>query len=100
MQNTIQLTFNQVTATITSNEDGMFDLNNVWRTFGLTEDLRPSEWLKETPEAAEYFNIETETGVFGPQKALHAYAMWFDVDYCLQAIAEFTALVNGQYGKH
>ena len=44
MTQTVQLTFNGVTAEIKPVKDGMYDLNDICRIFRLPENKRPNEW--------------------------------------------------------
>ncbi|MGS0691815.1 KilA-N domain-containing protein [Shewanella sp. 30m-9] len=103
---TIQLTFNQVTATITSNEDGMFDLNDIWRSFGLTEKQRPSEWRHRVrKELSETGNMRVQRDgrngqyTWATQEALYAYAMWCDTKFYMAVVQAFIALTNGDIPK-
>lgn len=82
----VTLTFNNTTATITSNDEGMFDLNDIWRVFRLENTHRPSQWRdkkvrKHLEETANLHVLrKTASGTIGWQtlatlEALYAYAM-------------------------
>ncbi|MGS0825904.1 KilA-N domain-containing protein [Shewanella sp. 0m-8] len=102
---TIQLTFNQVTATITSNEDGMYDLNDIHRAFGLAEKQRPSEWRNtnrahyEQTAKLRVANKGRLRQTLATQSALYAYAMWCDVEFYEAVVEAFTAVTNGDIPK-
>lgn len=102
---TIQLTFNQVTATITSNEDGMFDLNDIHRAFGLPKTNAPSQWRSDTASRLrDSANMHSERHgktqhLVATQKALYAYAMWCDYEFYDAVLDAFTAVTNGDIPK-
>ncbi|MGS0693788.1 hypothetical protein [Shewanella sp. 0m-4] len=102
---TIQLTFNQVTATITSNEDGMYALNDIHRAFGLSKTNAPSQWRSDTASRLrDSANLHSERHgktqhLVATQKALYAYAMWCDYDFYDAVLDAFTAITNGDIAK-
>ncbi len=72
----------------------MFDLNDIWRVYGLGEKQRPSEWKNNN---RKYFNgtANIRSRRVGGKKeggwqtlatleALYAYAMWVDVVLYIQ----------------
>lgn len=103
----VTLTFNGKTATIVSNKDGMFNLNDIWRTFvSDKENKRPSEWRSKvrthlnhtanlrvghTHDANGYITNHT----WATLEALYAYAMWVDVEFYMVVVEAFAALTRG-----
>ena len=53
MSKAVQLTFNGVTALIEPKQDGMYDLNDIWRVFKLPKTMRPSEWRHKSRKQLE-----------------------------------------------
>ena len=104
----VTLTFADATATITSNDDGMFDLNDIYRNFGLKGRKQPSDWRGKTKEKLfETANLRVEKGgrdkdgkpstkTLATLDALYAYAMWVDVEFYMVVVQAFTALTRGQ----
>lgn len=101
----VTLTFNNTTATIVSNKDGMFDLNDIWRDFDLRASKRPSQWRGETrDQLVRCAYLHTETGGSGKNRgatyatleALYAYAMWVDVEFYMVVVEAFAALTRGE----
>ena len=96
------LTFNNTTATIVSNEDGMFDLNDIWRVFDLRASKQPSQWRNEyrrhlTTTANLRACKGKEFGVnhtWATKKALFAYAAWVDVEFHMVVVEAFAALTD------
>ncbi len=73
----------------------MFDLNDIWRVYGLDETQRPSEWRHRVRKhfnqtgkmRAGYFVQSNKGKVFhtlATLEALCAYAMWVDVEFYIQ----------------
>src|SRR5690606_4314725 len=96
----VTLTFNNITATIVSNKDGMFDLNDIWRAFDLKASQAPSQWDNEVRNYLKKSgNIRTlmgrKGGTFATLEALYAYAMWVDVEFYMVVVEAFAALTRG-----
>ncbi|BDY05391.1 KilA-N domain-containing protein [Ferrimonas sp. YFM] len=112
----VTLTFNEITATISSNEHGMFDLNEVhshWLS-GI-EAKRPNRWVRtavardlmctknaQTPKLASEQKLlsldnggsrSTKTYV-ADQDALISYAMWADKQFHRKVLKAFRQLAN------
>src|SRR5690606_29953778 len=88
------------TATIVSNKDGMFDLNDIWRAFDLKASQAPSQWDNEVRNYLKKSgNIQTlmgrKGGTFATLEALYAYAMWVDVEFYMVVVEAFAALTRG-----
>jgi len=99
----VTLTFNNTTATITSNDEGMFDLNDIWRDYDLKASQSPSQWRNK---AKAHFvlsgKLQTRKGQGGRNgatlatlEALYAYAMWVDVEFYMVVVEAFAALTRG-----
>lgn len=77
--------------TITSNDDGMFDLNDIWRAFDLKASQAPSQQRnkirKQLDETANLQVRRTEGAKEGgwqtlaTKKALYNYAAWVDYEF-------------------
>lgn len=103
----VTLTFAGTTATITSNDAGMFDLNDVYRKFGIKGRRLPSDW--RTKDKAHYVqtgNLWVEKGgrdkrgrpstkTLGTETVLYAYAMWVDIEFYMVVVEAFAALTLG-----
>ncbi len=103
----IILKFNCVRAIIHANDEGMFDLNDIWLTFGLAEKQRPHQWRHSVRKHFEQSaklragTIHDNAGhivhqTLATQEVLYAYAMWCDVDFYTAVIEAFTKLANGE----
>ncbi len=94
------LTFNNTTATIVSNEEGMFDLNDIWRTYDLKASQSPSQWVNKVRKALDHSGkIKSENGgakrgTYAKLEALYAYAMWVDVEFYMVVVEAFAALTD------
>lgn len=100
----VTLTFNNTTATIVSNDDGMFDLNDIWRDYDLKASKRPSQWDNEVRhKLSSCGNIHSINGRGGKTlatlEALYAYAMWVDVEFYMVVVEAFAALTRGETEK-
>lgn len=101
MSKSVQLTFNGVTALIEPKQDGMYDLNDIWRVFRLPEKKRPSEWRHRDRRNLE--RTENLRGVNGnvsmtlaTQKALFMYAAWCDYEFHDVVFETFNLVVEGK----
>lgn len=101
MSKTVKLTFNGVTAVIEPKQDGMYDLNDIWRVFRLPEKKRPSEWRHRDRRNLE--RTENLRGVNGnvsmtlaTQKALFMYASWCDYEFHDVVFETFNLVVEGK----
>lgn len=87
--------------TLTSNVDGMFDLNDLWRGAGLPQNKRPSEWRGSVKDSLiQSANLRSENGginrgTWATESALYAYAMWVSVDFYMAVVEAFTHAANG-----
>lgn len=105
----VTLTFNNATATITSNDEGMFDLNDIWRSYDLRAKQSPSQWVnKVRRHFDETGNIKSRRAsgkkaggwqTLATLEALYAYAMWVDVEFYMVVVEAFAALTRGETEK-
>lgn len=81
------------------NEDGLWNLNEIWKTLELPKKKRPNQWRdvvsKKLSEAAnlqsgEYFenNLKRNT-LLATEEATIAYAMWVSVDFYMMVVKAF-----------
>ena len=108
MTQTVQLTFNGVTAEIKPVVDGMYDLNDIWRIFRLPENKRPSEWKhrdRRNLEVTENFRVVKVVGHQGgavkymslaTKKALFMYAAWCDYEFHDAVFTVFQLVTEGK----
>ncbi|MBU2877589.1 KilA-N domain-containing protein [Aliiglaciecola lipolytica] len=101
MKQEVTLTFNNTTATITSDDEGMLDLNDIWRAFDLKASQSPSQWRGKTKEhLASTANLQFIRGrnakTLATLEALYAYAMWVDVEFYMVVVEAFAALTRGE----
>lgn len=108
MSKTVQLTFNGVTAVIEPKQDGMYDLNDIWRVFKLHKTKQPSQWRTSDRRALDQTanlqvrSIGTGKGVnrihmtLATIEALYAYAMWCDFEFYMTVIKTFSLVVEGK----
>ena len=99
MSKTVQLTFNDVTAIIEPKQDGMYDLNDIWRVFRLPEKKRPSKWTNADRRNLERSrNLRSVNGdggtTYATIEALYAYAMWCDFEFYMVVIKTFAQVVE------
>lgn len=83
-----------------SNEDGMLDLNDIWRGCGLENSKRPSQWRNAIKENLNrYGNLHSVNGdkgyTVGDEIGTTAYAMWVSVDFYRNVVEAFVALRQG-----
>ena len=108
MSKTVQLTFNGVTAVIEPKQDGMYDLNDIWRVFKLHKTKQPSQWRTSDRRALDQTanlqvrSIGTGKGVnrihmtLATIEALYAYAMWCDTEFYMTVVKTFSLVVEGK----
>lgn len=107
MTQTVQLTFNGVTAEIKPVVDGMYDLNDIWRTFKLPEKKRPSEWKhRDRRSLVQTENLRAgvtrdEKGrvqhmTLATKKALFMYAAWCDYEFHDAVFTVFQLVTEGK----
>lgn len=87
---------------ITANENGMYNLNHIWRGCNLPENKRPSQWRDDTRVALESsanLHSFTGSGTWGTKTGVYAYSMWVDTDFYLTVVACFEAAANGDVNK-
>ena len=102
IQQEVTLTFNNTTATIISNDEGMFDLNDIWRAYDLKASQSPSQWVNKVRKTLDHSGkIKSENGgvnrgTYATLEALYAYAMWLDVEFYMIVVEAFAALTRGE----
>ena len=88
-----------------SDEDGLLDLNEIWRGCNLPENKRPSQWRGKLPgnlrRCADLHTVENQTLTIkdsttkGSERASVAYAMWVSFEFYCQVLDAFVALRKG-----
>ena len=108
MTQTVQLKFNGVTAEIKPVVDGMYDLNDIWRTFKLPEKKRPHQWRgRERDNLTRTANLRVghvqvnEQGhrlnmTLATKKALFMYAAWCDYEFHDVVFSVFQLVAEGK----
>lgn len=102
MTQVVQLTFNGVTAEIKPVKDGMYDLNDIWRTFKLPEKKRPSEWRYrdrrnlELTENMRLVYLSRTPATLATKKALFMYAAWCDYEFHDAVFTVFQMVTEGK----
>ncbi|MFN3900255.1 MAG: hypothetical protein ACK4ML_07780 [Alishewanella aestuarii] len=108
MTQTVQLTFNGVTAEIKPVVDGMYDLNDIWRTFRLPEKKQPSQWRdRDRVKLAETANLVVRNlgqegttkrinATLATKKALFMYAAWCDYEFHDAVFTVFQLVTEGK----
>lgn len=102
MTQTVQLTFNGVTAEIKPVVDGMYDLNDIWRVFKLPEKKRPSEWRHrdrrnlELTENLRLVYLSRTPATLATKKALFMYAAWCDYEFHDAVFTVFQLVTEGR----
>lgn len=110
-QKTISLRFNNATHSITSDEDGMFNLNQLHKASGFGAGKRPPEWVRFAGAgliaelssagfpAVRKVNGGKSRGTYGIEQIVYAYAAWIAPEFHAAVIEAFTALANGNVKK-
>lgn len=83
-----------------SDEDGMLDLNDIWRGCNLPENKRPSEWKSSIKQLLTNSDkIRNKAGRYGYTKSYEegaiAYAMFVSDEFYLDVITAFKELRKG-----
>lgn len=94
--------------TFESNEDGMLNLNSIWKECGLGENKRPSQWRNDVSRSFfESANLQsrevatvggsnlTSKALFADEEATIGYAMFVSVDFYRIVVKAFVALRQG-----
>lgn len=105
----LTLSFNGVTKTLTPIDDNgriVYDLNEIWREWKLSDKDRPRSWRGKDREAFEactnLYTLEinhlhgAQQTTVATQMAVYAYAMWVSTEFYMAVVQCFTAVVNGQ----
>lgn len=92
-----------------SDDEGMFDLNIIWRDFNLPNKNRPSEWRNKIASGLRQSgNLRTarksttyneHSTLIADERATVAYAMWISLEFYMSVIDAFIALRNGEFEK-
>lgn len=105
------ITIKEIGVSVTSNEEGMFNLNDLYKQAGLPKAKEPSQWrtgvrrhLQVTAnlqalKSNSQGKGQAKESLFATEKALYAYAMWVSVEFYMIVVDAFTALVNGEIDK-
>lgn len=90
-----------------SDENGLLNLNDIWRGCGLSESKRPSEWkskvfneLQDSGNIRRLKNVNQGKGeapfyLWGTEHGAVAYSMWVSTNFYIQVLNAFVALRNG-----
>lgn len=105
----LTLSFNGITKTLTPIDDNgriVYDLNEIWREWKLSDKDRPRSWRGKDREAFEactnLYTLEinhlhgAQRITVATQMAVYAYAMWVSTEFYMAVVQCFTAVVNGQ----
>ncbi|HGK4750121.1 TPA: KilA-N domain-containing protein [Klebsiella quasipneumoniae] len=107
-QKTISLRFNNSVHSITSDEDGMFNLNQLHKASGFSQTKKPSEWLRNSATQALILEVGIPAtkskrgkgaGTWAIEQIVYAYAAWISPEFHVAVIEAFTALANGNVKK-
>lgn len=103
------LTIKSLGVSITSNEGGMFNLNDLHKQAGLSENKRPSQWRSTIRSAMERTanlqsaRVKTDKNghdaLFGTEQGVYAYAMWISPEFYLAVVNAFKELASGNNQK-
>jgi hypothetical protein len=79
----------------------MYDINDIWRTFKLSEKKHPSEWRnKVKKDLLATANMRAVKGkvpmTLATIEALYAYAMWCDTEFYMVVVQTFALVVDGK----
>lgn len=100
-----QVTISKLNVSITSNEEGMFNLNDLWHQAKLEEKKRPSQWRNDVRKMMEQTaNLQSDkqgngNTTWASEQAVYAYAMFVSPEFYMAVVEAFTALVNGNVVK-
>lgn len=82
-----------------ANESGMWNLTDIWKTLGLPDKKRPSQWDNKEAKALKY-SVEISTlkvgkisQVFGSKFATLQYAGWVSFEFNRMVYAAFEAIL-------
>ena len=105
----LTLSFNGITKTLTPIDDNgriVYDLNEIWREWKLSDKDRPRSWRGKDREAFEactnLYTLEinhlhgAQRITVATQVAVYAYAAWVSTEFYMAVFECFTAVVNGQ----
>lgn len=107
---TVTLSFNGNVFTLTSDAEGMFNLNDLHRASGGTAAKRPGSWLR-TQQAFEFIKVYSDAqicatvvkrggargtqGTWGIEQVVYAYATWISAEFHHAVIEAFKDAVSG-----
>lgn len=101
------LTIKTLNVTLTANDEGMYDLNDLWRQAKLEEKKRPNRWVRSeqgqffirTPNLASA-TLTRATGqvktYIASEQAVYAYAMYVSVEFYIKVVEAFTLMAQGK----
>lgn len=96
------VTIKTLNVSITSNEAGMFNLNDIWNKCNLPDAKRPRSWRNDVRKAMERStNLYSDkqgngNATWATEQAVYAYAMFVSTEFYMLVVEAFTALVNGE----
>lgn len=101
MSKQVTLSFAGVTATITANDEGMFDLNDIQRTYGLPLSKQPNQWRHrdrinlERTAKLQVVKKGKVNKTLATQRALFMYAGWVSFEFQDIVYETFEAAASG-----
>lgn len=108
MTQTITLTFNNTATSITSDANGLFNLNTLHKISGTAKARQPNEWKRNAQTKAFLAGITrpenpglvvkrggNASGSWGTEQVVYAYAMWVSPEFHAAVIEAFTQAVHG-----
>ncbi|MFH3540491.1 KilA-N domain-containing protein [Klebsiella aerogenes] len=99
----ITLRFNNAAHIISSDEEGMFSLKELWLASGLGEAKKPNRWTRSNGEFLKRQIWRNKSGRYGGtwanEQVVFAYAEWLSIDFHTAVIEAFTALANNDVKK-
>ncbi|MCT4534412.1 KilA-N domain-containing protein [Halodesulfovibrio sp.] len=86
MKRQVELTFNGITALIESDDEGFFNLNDIWHSFKLPEAKRPKNWRDDMRRVLfAGAKLRSEKGqipkTLADEDAVYAYAGWVQPEF-------------------
>ncbi|EPB0644618.1 KilA-N domain-containing protein [Salmonella enterica subsp. enterica] len=96
----IELEFNNTITKLSSDEEGLFNLNDLWKLSGEGESRKPNRWVRSNYEFLERQIWRSKrgrgiTGTYGSDQVVYAYASWISPEFHAAVIEAFT---NGYTG--
>ncbi|MCT4627241.1 KilA-N domain-containing protein [Halodesulfovibrio sp.] len=87
MKRQVELTFNGITALIESDDEGFFNLKDIWKSFKLPDSKRPQNWRDEMRRVLEndaklrHYGKGRNSKLLADEDAVYAYAGWVQPEF-------------------